>query len=85
MKKAFLKKEIYFFREPSEYRKKIDEFINRKDLVSLNNEIEENQNVNEGQNEIRLVNEQLLICMDKLKSFTKTTLRTYNRKMINWK
>ena len=77
LKKAFLKKETYFYIEPSEYRKKIDEFINRKEFILLNNETKENQNKNliEEPNEIKLVNEQLLNCMDKLKSFYKDNIK----------
>ena len=82
LKKAFLKKETYFYIEPSGYRKKIDEFINRKEFILLNNETKENQNKNliEEPNEIKLVNEQLLNCMDKLKSFYKDNIKNLQSK-----
>ena len=36
LKKAFLQKDKYFYITPSEYRKKIDEFFDKKDFISLN-------------------------------------------------
>jgi hypothetical protein len=39
LKKAFLKKDVYFHKIPSEYQKKIDEFFNNQDFIALKNEI----------------------------------------------
>ena len=80
LKKAFLKKDIYFFREPSEYRKKIDEFFDKKDLISINKEKKDDQNAIKGQNEIKLINEKLLNCMDKLKSFYRNNIKNLQSK-----
>jgi len=83
LNKAFLKKDIYFFREPSEYQKKIDEFFDKIDFISINNEIEEikeNSNIAEGANEIKLVNKQLLDCMDKLKTFYRNNIKNLQSK-----
>ena len=80
LKKAFLNKETYFFKEPSEYRKKIDEFIDKTESISLNNEIGENNNVIEGINEIKFANKQLLDCMQKLKSFYKNNIMNLKSK-----
>ena len=80
LKKAFSKKDTYFFREPSEYRKKIDEFIDKTDIISIDYEIVENQNDIKEAKEIKLVNEQLLNCMDKLKSFYRNNIKNLTSK-----
>ena len=48
LKKAFKKKDVYFYRIPSEYRKKIDAFFDNNDFISLKNEnIENKEDINE--------------------------------------
>ena len=84
LEKAFLKKDIYFYRSPSEYRKKIDAFFNNNDFISLKNELIENKDnineINEENKEHKIVNEKLLICMEKLKSFFKDHIESLKSK-----
>ena len=95
LEKAFLKKDIFFYRIPSEYRKKIDAFFNNN-FISLKNEIiekeDDNNEINEENIKNKIVNEKLLKCMEKLKSFyknnienlqSKTNVRGSNQKNIN--
>lgn len=78
LKKAFKKKDVYFYRIPSEYRKKIDAFFDNNDFISLKNEnIENKEDINEinvENIENKKVNENLLKCMEKIKSFVKDNI-----------
>jgi GTPase Era involved in 16S rRNA processing len=73
LKKAFLKKDVYFHQIPSEYRKKIDEFFNNQDFIALNNEIikkkDDINDSNKKNKENKIVNKELLYCIEQLKSF----------------
>ena len=73
LKKAFLKKDVYFHKIPSEYQKKIDEFFNNQDFIALKNEIIEKKDdmnySNKENKQNKIVNTKLLNCMEKLKSF----------------
>jgi len=84
LKKAFSKKEVYFYKVNSEYRKKIDEFFDRKDFISLNSDkIERKDGIEETKmesNKTNLVNEQLIKCMEKLKSFYRNNIRDLQSK-----
>ena len=95
LEKAFLKKDIFFYIIPSEYRKKIDAFFNNN-FISLKNETTEkeddNNEINEENIKNKIVNEKFLKCMEKLKSFyknnienlqSKTNVRGSNQKNIN--
>jgi len=75
LKKAFSQKEVYFYRRPSEYRKKLDKFFDKKDLISLNNGINNNDfGESRMEKKNKIVNEQLLKCMEKLKAFYKSQI-----------
>ena len=84
LEKAFLKKNIYFYRIPSEYRKKIDAFFNNNDFIALKNEkIENKDDINEiieENKENKIVNEKLLKCMEKLKSFFRVHIENLKSK-----
>ena len=82
LKKAFSEKDVYLYRRPSEYRKKIDEFFNNKDFISLNENIKIKKNDFDESNKEKnkLVNEQLLNCMEKLKSFYKSNIKDLQSK-----
>ena len=82
LKKAFSQKEVYFYKRPSEYRKKIDKFFDKKDLISLNHGIN-NNDLNESRmekSENKIVNKELLQCMEKLKLFYKSNIRDLQSK-----
>ena len=81
LQKAFLQKNIYFYRRPSEYRQKIDEFFDKKDFISLDNNIKEKEGL-KGSNKYKnkIVNEQLLKCMEKLQSFYRNNIKDLQSK-----
>lgn len=80
LQKAFKEKDVYFYRWPSEYRKKIDDFFNNKDFHLLNKERKlENKNYSK-QSKTSVVNEKLLNCMEKLKSFYQINIRDLQSK-----
>lgn len=83
MKKAFTKKDEYFYSRPSEYKKKIDAFFDRNDFIPSNNKIKENDdeiNKSNDEKKFTIVNEKLLNCMDKLKSFYRTNIKDLQSK-----
>ena len=85
MKKAFSKKDIYLYRKPSEYRKKIDDFFDNKDFISLNQKSksknkDSSKQSQKKENKNQIVNEKLLNCMEKLKSFYQINIRDLQSK-----
>ena len=81
LQKAFSKKEIYFYQSPSEYRKKIDDFFDNKDFISLNQKNKQkNKNGSSESNNNGMVNAKLLECMEKLKSFYQLNIRDLQSK-----
>ena len=83
LKKAFSKKDVYFYRRPSEYRKKIDEFFDNKDFNLLNIGKEEKKASSQSKHEnknFKIINEQLLNCMEKLKSFYQNNIKDLQSK-----
>ena len=84
LKKAFSKKEVFFYKIKSEYRKKIDEFFDNKDFISLNSDKikkeDDIEKTNMKSNKTNLVNEQLINCMEKLKSFYRNNIRDLQSK-----
>ena len=81
LQKAFTEKDVYFYRRPSEYRKKIDDFFDNKDFILLSQENKlKNKNISKKNNKISVVNEKLLNCMEKLKSFYQLNIRDLQSK-----
>lgn len=84
LKKAFLKKDMYFYRRLSEYRKKIDAFFNHKDFSSLSKDIIEKKDVFDNSknynNSNKIINEKLLNCMEKLKKFYRDNIKDLKSK-----
>lgn len=84
LKKAFLKKDVYFHKIPSEYQKKIDDYFNNQDFIALKNEIIEKEDEanesNENDKNI-IVNKKLLYCIEKLKSFFNKYIKNLQSKI----
>ena len=82
LKKAFLQKDKYFYITPSEYRKKIDEFFDKKDFISLNKDKKNGyiNNSKDKKSQNKILNKQLLKCMEKLQSFYKSNIKELQSK-----
>ena len=86
LQKAFLKKEVFFYLIPSEYRKKIDEFFNKDFFLLKNEKLLKKDEINESEkenNDNKIVNENLLKCMEKLNSFYRTSIVNLQTKQKN--
>ncbi len=87
LKLAFSKKDVYFYKTKSEYRKKIDEFFDKKDFISLSSdeaEIKDEFKIveinDENNKKNKIVNEQLIKCMEKLKLFYRDNIQDLQSK-----